>query len=60
MWIVMLYICVSQACNFIDSAPVNSQADCQLMLENVMAILEADKNVVAYDGDCVYIKMRQV
>jgi len=25
-----------------------------------MTMLEAEKNVVAYDGDCVYIQMRQV
>ena len=60
MWIVILYICVSQACAFIDSPPLNSKADCEATLANGMAILEADPAVIAFDGDCLYIKMRQV
>ena len=60
MWIVILYICVTQACGFVDSPPLNSKADCEATLKNGMAILEADDTVVAFDGDCIYVKMRQV
>jgi hypothetical protein len=60
MWIVIFYVCVSQACAFIDSPPLNSKADCEATLGNGMAILEADSTVIAYDGACVYVKMRQV
>lgn len=60
MWIVILYVCVAQACGFIDSPPLNSEADCELTLANGMAILEADNTVIGYDGDCIYVKMRQV
>lgn len=60
MWIVILYVCVSQACVFIDSPPLNSKADCQATLANGMATLQADDDVIAFDGTCVYVKMRQV
>lgn len=60
MWIVILYVCVVGFCGFIDSPPLNSRADCELSLANGMAILEADSTVIAYDGACVYVKMRQV
>lgn len=60
MWIVILYICVAQACGFIDSPPLNSEADCEAALANGMAILEADNDVIAFDGDCIYVRMRQV
>jgi hypothetical protein len=60
MWIVILYVCVSQACVFIDSPPLSSEESCKVTLAKSMAMLEAEKNVVAYDGDCVYIQMRQV
>jgi hypothetical protein len=60
MWIVILYVCVAGACGFIDSPPLNSKADCEAMLVSGMAMLKADKTVVAFDGACVYVKMRQV
>jgi hypothetical protein len=60
MWIVILYVCLAQACGFIDSPPFNSQEHCQSMLANGMATLQADPAVIAYDGACVYVKMRQV
>jgi hypothetical protein len=60
MWIVILYVCVAQACGFIDSPPLNSKADCELTLSNGMAILQADSTVIAFDGACVYVKMRQI
>ena len=60
MWIVILYVCVSQACAFIDSPPLTSEAECKALLANGMAILEADDDVIAFDGDCIYVKMRQV
>ena len=59
MWIVILYICVAQACGFVDSPPFNSKDDCKVTLAKGMAILEADNTVVAYDGDCIYVRMRQ-
>lgn len=60
MWIVILYVCVSQACAFIDSPPFSSEETCKATLANGMAILEAEKDVIAYDGDCIYVQMRQV
>jgi hypothetical protein len=60
MWIVILYVCVAQACVFIDSPPFNSKETCKATLVKGMTMLEADPAVIAYDGDCLYIKMRQV
>jgi hypothetical protein len=60
MWIVILYICVTQACGFVDSPPFSNKADCEASLANGMAILQADSTVIAFDGACVYVKMRQV
>ena len=60
MWIVIMYICVAQNCAFIDSPPLNSKADCEALLASGMAMLDADDSVIAFDGDCIYVKMRQV
>jgi hypothetical protein len=60
MWIVILYVCVAGACGFIDSPPLNSKADCEALLASGVAILDADDTVIAFDGACVYVKMRQV
>ena len=60
MWIVILYVCVSQACVFIDSPPLSSEESCKATLAKSMVMLEAKKDVVAFDGDCVYIQMRQI
>lgn len=60
MWIVILYVCVSQACVFIDSPPFTSKEACTATLANSMAMLEAENDVIAYDGDCIYVQMRQV
>ena len=60
MWIVILYVCVAQACVFIDSPPLSSEESCKATLAKSMTMLEAKKDVVAYDGDCIYVKMRQV
>jgi hypothetical protein len=60
MWIVILYVCVSQACVFIDSPPFTSEETCKATLVKGMVMLEAENDVIAYDGDCIYVKMRQV
>ena len=60
MWIVILYVCVAGACGFIDSPPLNSKADCEALLDSGVAMLDADDTVIAFDGDCIYVKMRQV
>ena len=60
MWIVILYVCVARACVFIDSPPLSSEESCKATLAKSMVMLEAKKDVVAFDGDCVYIQMRQV
>jgi hypothetical protein len=60
MWIVILYVCVAGACGFIDSPPLNSKADCEALLASGVAILDADDSVIAFDGACVYVQMRQV
>lgn len=60
MWIVILYVCIAQACGFIDSPPLNSAAECETMLASGMAVLQVDDTVIAFDGACVYVQMRQV
>jgi hypothetical protein len=60
MWILIFYVCLAQSCGFIDSPPLNSKADCEALLASGVAILDADPAVIAFDGACVYIQMRQV
>jgi hypothetical protein len=60
MWIVILYVCLAQSCGFIDSPPLNSQSDCEALLASGVAMLDADDSVIAFDGACVYVQMRQV
>jgi hypothetical protein len=60
MWVVILYVCVTQGCGFIDSPPVHSEAECQAMLVAAADALQADDSVRAFDGACVRIQMSQV
>ena len=59
MWIIILYVCVQGSCQFIDSPPMYSQDDCKRSLAKAAEKLNANDAVVAFDGTCVKVKMRE-
>lgn len=61
MWLAIIYVCLAtKVCGFIDSPPVYSKADCQLMLDKASIALESDPSVIAYDATCINVQMMEI
>jgi hypothetical protein len=60
MWIVVVYVCLSNAaCIFIDSPPVYTSDECEKLKVQVDNYMNNDPRVIAYDKTCVHVRMRE-
>jgi hypothetical protein len=56
-WIPVMYIClISGDCSFLQGSPAYTKAGCKEQLTPLVAILQEDIRVVAYDGTCVVVQ----
>jgi hypothetical protein len=56
MWFAVLFVCVTGGCDFVFSPPLNSQQDCQRIVQYASKQMDADKDVTAYKFTCFQVK----
>jgi hypothetical protein len=60
MWVVIVFACLTVGtCGFIDSPPVYSQSECEIMKARADKMLDADPMVSTYLSKCIQIQMSE-
>jgi len=59
MWIAVIYMCFAAECFFIDSPPALTHEGCLEMLAGASRQLASDPAVIAFDGKCIQVRIKE-